>query len=433
LTSTKTTLALVASTMSLAQDVSNSPWHPDLPLIDLKDYTYDLEQESIAIHPAYPRGSSRLLQVKADGSTVHHATFEDAILDLIQDGLVVLNTSRVVPARVMVMLDDSLVELMILDLGELTDQALEGARINVMIRRENLQVGTICTDASHRVDFVVVDVVAPWYEDEDSQGNGTECIVQAKGKGSTFDLSLFDALDMIGSIPIPPYLNREVESSDIQDYNTVHAVQAGSVAAPTAGLHMTQAVLDKLDKVSLSLHVGAGTFQPVVNPHDHVMHGESWSVDISAVQRVIEAIKARQRIVAVGTTSVRTLESLYWCGVRKLTGGVDSLELGQFDWVDMRDTRVSAVDALQAVIEGKSSTGTLHGRTRLFIVPPLYEFRVVDELITNFHAPDSTLMLLVAAFCKSGSKVKAVYEEAQDKGYRFLSYGDACYFVKPQE
>ncbi|OEU22792.1 Queuosine biosynthesis protein, partial [Fragilariopsis cylindrus CCMP1102] len=211
--------------------------------------------------------------------------------------------------------------------------------------------------------------------------------------------SVSELLRSVGSVPIPPYLDRDAEASDEHAYNNVYASGEGSVAAPTAGLHFTDPLLAKIgqDNISyLSLHVGAGTFKPVVaeDVRDHAMHGETFVVSVGELQRIIESLESRKRIVVVGTTSSRTLESLYWCG---------------------------------AVINDKSHAETISGRTSLMIFSG-YKFRVVEDLITNFHAPDSTLMLLVSAFLGNPEKVRSVYENAQDRGYRFLSYGDACYF-----
>jgi S-adenosylmethionine:tRNA ribosyltransferase-isomerase len=264
-----------------------------------------------------------------------------------------------------------------------------------------------------------------------------ECFVRIHS-----DLSLEDYLKMAGSVPIPPYFNRNAEPSDKEAYNNVYASQGGSVAAPTAGLHFTPELLAEIgaDNCSyLSLHVGAGTFKPVLvaDARDHSMHAETFSVGVSEIRRIIAAMEAGKPLVVVGTTSSRTLESLFWCGVKRIRGlDVDSsnLKLGQFEWVPLavgESKNVSAVNAYKALIDGMEDTDVLSGRTSLMITPGSYDFKVVNHLITNFHAPDSTLMLLVSAFLKSGNKVKHVYEDAQKKGFRFLSYGDVCMFSRP--
>ena len=258
------------------------------------------------------------------------------------------------------------------------------------------------------------------------------------------DDSLQSTLEKLGNVPIPPYFHREAEESDKEAYNTVYASgDGGSVAAPTAGLHFTDKVLQEIgtDNVSfLSLHVGAGTFKPVVSKdaRNHEMHREVFSASVGEIRRVITALEeGKKPLMVVGTTSCRTLESLFWCGVKKLSGfETDSknLNLDQFEWVPLsvgEGRHISRVTSLKALVEGLSDDDVLSGKTGLMIVPNRYEFKVVDHLVTNFHAPDSTLMLLVSAFLGGGDKVKSVYEVAQHKGYRFLSYGDVCMFSRP--
>lgn len=264
-----------------------------------------------------------------------------------------------------------------------------------------------------------------------------ECFVRIQS-----DLSVDEYLKKAGSVPIPPYFHRQAEASDKEDYNNVYAAEGGSVAAPTAGLHFTDKVLSDIGSSNcsyLSLHVGAGTFKPVLtnDARDHAMHAETFSVSVGEIRRIVAAIESGKPLMVVGTTSCRTLESLFWCGVKRIRGfDVDSknLELGQFEWVPLtvgEGKNVSREAALTALVAGMDDNDALCGKTSLMITPGSYEFRVVDKLVTNFHAPDSTLMLLVSAFLKSGDKIKRVYEDAQQKGYRFLSYGDACIFIRP--
>ena len=248
-----------------------------------------------------------------------------------------------------------------------------------------------------------------------------------------------------GSVPIPPYLHRAAEDSDKDAYNNEYANNAGSVAAPTAGLHFTEDVLHKIGSSNcsyLSLHVGAGTFKPVMvkDARDHEMHSETFSVPIFELKNIVSALKDGKPLISVGTTSTRTLESLYWCGVKRIRGldnQSETLNLEQLEWVPLQvgeSRSISKVNALEALIANKSETDVLHGKTSLMICPPQYSFKVVDHLLTNFHAPDSTLMLLVSAFLKDneGKKIPKIYEDAQTSGYRFLSYGDVCMFSRPR-
>lgn len=210
------------------------------------------------------------------------------------------------------------------------------------------------------------------------------------------------------------------------------------------GLHFTGQVLDEIGSENcsyLSLHVGAGTFKPVMvkDARDHAMHAETFAVPVKELKKIIVALKARKPLIVVGTTSSRTLESLFWCGVKRIRGldrDNEELSLDQFEWVPLsvgEGRNASRVAAFEALIKGLGDDEVISGRTSLMIAPPYYEFRVVDHLVTNFHAPDSTLMLLVSAFLKdaNGAKISSIYENAQDNGYRFLSFGDACMFSRP--
>lgn len=286
----------------------------------------------------------------------------------------------------------------------------------------------------HTLYFVVARI---WEEDAKSDGNGMECFVRIHT-----ELFVDEFLEKSASVPIPPYFHRQAEASDEEAYNSVYATDGGSVAAPTAGLHFTNKLLSEIGQENcsfLTLHVSAGTFKPILanDARDHVMHAESFSVSVRELRRIIKALESKKPLVVVGTTSCRTLESLFWCGVKCIRGinvDTDHLNLNQFEWIPLsvgEGKNISRVAALQVLVAGKNDDDVVEGRTSLMITPDAYEFKVVDHLVTNFHAPDSTLMLLVSAFTKSGSKIKQVYEDAQQKGFRFLSYGDSCMFSRP--
>ena len=247
-------------------------------------------------------------------------------------------------------------------------------------------------------------------------------------------VSFAEILDAVGELPIPPYLNRKTEESDKTTYQTVYSRIKGSVAAPTAGLHFTDDVLDGLRQrgiqtAEVTLHVGAGTFQPVkvADANQHTMHTEIIAVPKTTIQTIIENLG---HIVAVGTTSMRTLESLYFLGVQ-LHDTLHStphtlhhtLSVTQFEPYEMAHT-LSTYEALQAIVEYLEQTGqdTLHAETQIMIKPG-YVFHVVDQLITNFHQPKSTLLLLVSAFV--GGDWHTIYDYALSHDFRFLSYGDS--------
>ena len=247
---------------------------------------------------------------------------------------------------------------------------------------------------------------------------------------SNLNISFAEILDAVGELPIPPYLNRKTEESDKTTYQTVYSRIKGSVAAPTAGLHFTDNVLNGLRQkgiqtAEVTLHVGAGTFQPVkvADANQHTMHTEIIAVPKATVQTIMDNLG---HVVAVGTTSMRTLESLYFIGsklFKMVQSGSMSLSVAQFEPYTGEYT-LSTREALQAIVDYLEQTGqeTLHAETQIMIRPG-YQFRVVDQLITNFHQPKSTLLLLVSAFV--GGDWHTIYDYALAHDFRFLSYGDS--------
>ena len=246
--------------------------------------------------------------------------------------------------------------------------------------------------------------------------------------------SFAELLDAAGELPIPPYLNRKTEENDKNTYQTVYSKVKGSVAAPTAGLHFTPAVLSALDAAGVqrgevTLHVGAGTFKPVKSEliADHAMHEEYIEVQRSLIERIIAAHGAA---VAVGTTSVRTLESLYFLGELVHESpeiAEDELFVGQWTPYDRNHT-LTAVESLQALLRWMDAKGLdrVHSHTQIMIAPG-YEFRIVKAIVTNFHQPKSTLLLLVSAFI--GESWRKVYDYALENDFRFLSYGDSSLLI----
>ena len=246
------------------------------------------------------------------------------------------------------------------------------------------------------------------------------------------NISFAEILDAVGELPIPPYLNRKTEESDKTTYQTVYSRIKGSVAAPTAGLHFTDKVLDGLRKGSVkiaevTLHVGAGTFQPVkvADANQHTMHTEIIAVPRDTIETIIANLG---HIVAVGTTSMRTLESLYFLGIQLLHHSTQPLSVSQFEPYEKEYT-LPTREALQAIVDYLDSIGqeVLHAETQIMIKPG-YEFRVVDQLITNFHQPKSTLLLLVSAFV--GGDWHTIYDYALSHDFRFLSYGDSSILTR---
>ncbi|MDL2314642.1 S-adenosylmethionine:tRNA ribosyltransferase-isomerase [Bacteroidales bacterium OttesenSCG-928-C19] len=250
-----------------------------------------------------------------------------------------------------------------------------------------------------------------------------------------YPISFGELLDLIGEIPLPPYLNRKAEQKDKETYQTVYARQEGSVAAPTAGLHFTPEVFEKLTQKGIrtdffTLHVGAGTFKPVSTKTigEHIMHFEKIVFTKENIKNIYSYLE--KKIIAVGTTSVRTLESLYWHGVKCIKGQaeIEHLLVEQWDPYIFDSSDLSSKAVFEYILREmeQKQLSFLSGSTQLMIAPG-YSFRVVKGIVTNFHQPKSTLLLLVSAFI--GDKWKEMYEYALSHDFRFLSYGDSCLLI----
>lgn len=374
----------------------------------------------------------------SQGRVSYHGNFGQSIPSLLAGCHVVFNNSRVLDARLSIESEGGeRVELMLLDLGSI-DPSLPSRdlKIDAMIRSESVSKGDIFIEPVSGANVEVVKVRGIWEEEGESGGNGSECVVRIHS-----DDALETFLGSNGSVPIPPYLHREAVLSDSERYNNVYAKDGGSVAAPTAGLHFTKDTLAEIDATSsLTLHVGAGTFMPVLSEdaREHSMHSEHFVVNVGELRNIVRAMEKGKPLAVVGTTSTRTLESLFWLGVKRLRGLPNSddpkrLSLGQFEWIGLSvaDPSISKIAAINALVDGMPDHEVISGQTSLMITPNSYKFKVIDHLVTNFHAPDSTLMLLVSAFLGKGNDVTKIYEDAQRRGYRFLSYGDACLFSRP--
>lgn len=338
----------------------------------LQEFDYVLPEELIAQHPAEKRENSRMLVVHRDTGEVEHRHFFD-ILEYIRPGdCLVLNDSKVIPARLFGVKEPT------------------GAKIEVLlIRRLEGDIWEAMVKPGKRL------------KEGDFVNFSTDCLfkgqIVGEGKDGTRKIHFFyegvfhQLLDTYGKIPLPPYISRENEKEDKNRYQTVYCKHEGSVAAPTAGLHFTSALLEQIREkgvqiVFVTLHVGIGTFRPVKTEDitRHVMHFEEYTIRPEAAQIINEAKKEGRRVIAVGTTSTRTLES------------------------------AAREDGL--VEPGSSSTN-------LFIYPPCYRFKIVDGLLTNFHLPKSTLLMLISAFYDR-EKILEAYRLAVRENYRFFSYGD---------
>lgn len=409
-------------------------------------FHYTLPQERIAEFPASPRGSSKFLHRGPDGSLKSHERFDEAFGPMWKERLVdqyhvVFNDSRVIRARCWVTHlkgEARSVEMLLLSpsssdpttalMSKATDQKWK------CMLRANCSVGDVFSISGGIAE--VVKVLDGWAEE--GEGDGTECIVKLRLDSSSSTMLMGEFLESVGEIPIPPYIERRVKKEDEIGYQNVYSKQEGSVAAPTAGLHFTDSLMDIVSNSSsfLTLHVGAGTFKPIVAARisEHQMHGEPFSVDSREVMGMVRAIEDGKGVLSVGTTSGRTLESLYWLAVKGMKrGGGDSSyygHLGQWECYELArefgDDLPPRCKALRWLCE--RSGGKIEGETKLMIKPG-YRFQVVDALITNFHAPDSTLMCMVGGFLGK-AEVRRCYDKALNEDFRFLSYGDVCLFER---
>lgn len=408
-----------------------------LPNIDLNIYKYDLPNERIAMFPKENRDECKLLKVNRETGTISHHKFSEIPHLLPLNSEMFINTSKVISARISAQKSTSgKAEIFMVE--PLTpfpeyNLALSVRTISTwkcIIGGKNIKAGDIlyaeAPIANCRFEFRILTK-------EDN--NAT-----VEFDLTNYNMSVADFLEHFGKIPLPPYIKREVTDNDKITYQTVYANALGSVAAPTAGLHFTKKMLKKLLASGIAinelvLHVGLGTFKPIatddINQHD--MHSERIIINKSTLEHLIVCLELNKNIVSVGTTTTRTLESIYWLGVRLIEN--PNLEIDFTSHVVTPDepykTReeVSPIDSIKAVNEyfDKHEILTLVAYTKLFIVPG-YRYRLVNILITNFHQPESTLILLVAALLGTELWKQGYNAALADPDYRFLSYGDACLF-----
>lgn len=401
--------------------------------IDISGYDYDLPEARIAKYPLEQRDASRLL-VYRDGQ-VRAQAFRTLSEELPSGALLVFNNTKVIHARLRFTLPSGKpLEIFCLDPVAPAEHqrnfsSRESVRWKCLIggnRRWKSGVISMSLPGAH----LPVELTAHRLE-------RLEDTFEVAFSWTDPQLSFGELLAAAGIIPLPPYLNREAERADSDRYQTIYARHEGSVAAPTAGLHFTDSVMADLKTkgigtTQVTLHVGAGTFKPVSSPTlaEHAMHAERISVDRATLQLLHDQLAAGRPIIAVGTTSMRTLESLYWHGARLLRQPAGSTELAVSQWEPYETTHPPpATEALAALLHGLEASGQnrVEGQTHIIIAPG-YRPRIVEGLITNFHQPRSTLLLLVAALI--GEDWRRVYEFALENDFRFLSYGDSSLLWK---
>lgn len=409
--------------------------------IRIEDYNYELPEERIAKFPVADRESSKLLVY--DRGNISSDTFRHLPDHLPHEGLMIFNDTKVIQARLHFRKNDAtgnptgaLIEVFLLEPALPADyeqvfQTTECCTWLCLIgNQKKWKEGALCRMVSIAGSEVAVSAT---HVGTRSTSQMVEISWKTASGGSR--ITFADILDAMGELPIPPYLNRDTEESDKTTYQTVYSRIKGSVAAPTAGLHFTERVLADIDSQGLerdfvTLHVGAGTFRPVksdtIGRHD--MHTEHIAVRRQTIQRLIEH---DGKAIAVGTTSVRTLESLYVMGQKILENGdcqLEDLHVSQWEPYEGNHRNVAPAVALSALDAWMDKLGldVLHSSTQIIIAPG-YKYRVVTHLITNFHQPQSTLLLLVSAFI--GDDWHKVYNYALENGFRFLSYGDSSLLI----
>ena len=399
--------------------------------LQIKDFTYALPEERIAIYPLADRDASKLLVYKQ--GNISEDVYRNIALHLPEEALLVLNDTRVMEARLLF-------------------QKPTGGSIEIFCLAPHTQYADITTAMlqKHMVWWnCLIGGASKWkrgavLEKKIVTGKGN-IVVQAsiaerlpdsftvEMRWEPGDLSFAEILHYAGVIPLPPYIKRDADKRDEERYQTIYARQQGSVAAPTAGLHFTESIFQSLSKKHIecdfvTLHVGAGTFKPVKSEsmEGHIMHAEFMNVRYETIEKLFQNTG---KIFCVGTTSLRTVESLYWMGVkikRDADLTVDELAITQWEvYEELATYKTSVKESLLAVMEWMKHRGMnrLVTQTQI-IMAPGYDFNIISGLITNFHQPQSTLLLLVAALV--GEDWKKVYSYALENDFRFLSYGDGC-------
>jgi len=390
--------------------------------ISILDYTYDLPAERIALHPLMERDASKLLVYKS--GEIKEDVYKNMAQYLPANGLLIFNNTRVINARVLFQKDTGgIIEIFLLEpynadhstalsaTGNTTWKCMIGGASKWKEKNLRSKIKNVELTASLIEKLPDAYVVAFVWEPP--------------------ALSFAEILELCGEIPLPPYIKRKPGTEDSHRYQTIYAKDEGSVAAPTAGLHFTQGIFNRLAEKNIhtdfvTLHVGAGTFRPVkaATMAGHEMHAEWIEVSFETIERLLHY--PDKTIVAVGTTSLRTLESLYWMGVKTvLQPAIKKLHLSQWEVYEepLAGNTITAKEALSSLSAWLKTTKheKLFTRSQILIAPG-YSFKIADVLITNFHQPQSTLLLLVATAV--GEDWRKIYDYAMQHDFRFLSYGD---------
>lgn len=397
--------------------------------LSINDFTYELPEEKIARFPLEIRDESKLLIYK-NGKIIDDI-YAHLPLYLPEKSFLIFNNTKVVEARLLFEKESgSTIELFCLepadDYSDIT---------SAMLQKQKVLWKCLIGGAKKWKDGMLKKAI-PTYQNEYLYAQKVEkrndyFLIEFSWEDA--DLSFAEILHLSGQIPLPPYLNRQAEEKDKATYQTVYAKHDGSVAAPTAGLHFTETLLQKLKDKGIyssfvTLHVGAGTFKPVKadTMQAHEMHAEFIDVSLLFLEELLHHIS--EKVIVVGTTSMRTVESLYWMGVKVLSKMEDYTMIAQWEPYELPQqfSVAESLNALIGILKSKNETRLL-ARTQIIIAPG-YQLQIVDGLITNFHQPKSTLLLLVAAVV--GDDWKKIYQHALNHNFRFLSYGDGSLLWK---
>lgn len=411
-----------------------------IPKIDIIDYDYNLPNDKIALFPTENREESKLLVADKSNNTIEHKYFSDITEHITENSLLVLNNTKVIAARILVSKPTGgKAEILCTEPispsydPQIAMSATKTCLWKCIIGGRSIKEGMILKPLiSNKIFDIKLDA-------EVTDKNGMDAVVRFNWNSDT--ITFADILAELGTVPLPPYINRHQISEDKERYQTVYANYDGSVAAPTAGLHFSNDILKKITSkniqiCNLTLHVGVGTFKPVDDEgiSNHNMHEEQIFVTKDSINLILSAYKENKKIIAVGTTSLRTLETLYRIGINLFHSNYhnfknDGFFLDQWEVYYKKNT-VTPESSFTALLNymHDNKIQDLHGKTKLLILPG-YEINTISGLITNFHLPKSTLLMLVGAFI--GEKFrKSIYQEALNKDYRFLSYGDSSILLK---
>lgn len=397
--------------------------------LSINNFAYDLPVEKIATHPLPGRDQSKLLI--CINQEIHEDIYKNIAKHLPENSLLIFNNTKVIPARILFKKDTGgTIEIFCLE-------PYEAEYTSMMSKNASAKWKCMIGGASKwKEGDLIKKILLP----------NEEVILTASLKQKLADAyvaefswqpshySFAEIIEQAGNIPLPPYIKRDIEENDKERYQTIYAEYKGSVAAPTAGLHFTPGIFSSFKNKNIkpdfvTLHVGAGTFKPVKSEtmEDHEMHAEWIDVPISTIENILKNLN--EKIVAVGTTSLRTLESLYWMGVKSSMDkncNLQELEIKQWEVYEepLFIQNIDPIVALTSLLSWmkKNDLERLFIKTKILIAPG-YKFKIVNALITNFHQPRSTLLLLVAAITKDWKKI---YDHALRNDFRFLSYGDGC-------